>query len=71
MRNFRKLTDPNKINVKPELIRIKTVKNNSTLSNALRYFNVPSNRLEELAVLNGMQVNEQVKKGTLIKVVEK
>ncbi|MEM9824887.1 MAG: peptidase M48, partial [Bacteroidota bacterium] len=71
MRNFRKLTDPNKINVKPELIRVKSVTKSNTLRNALRYYSVPANRLEELAVLNGMQLNDQVTKGTLIKVIGK
>ncbi|WP_235942104.1 M48 family metalloprotease [Pontibacter fetidus] len=69
MTNFKALTDQSKINKKPERVRIKTVANATTLSQALQSFGMPSNRLEELAVLNGMQLNDRVDKGMLIKVV--
>ncbi|WP_239693435.1 M48 family metalloprotease [Rufibacter roseus] len=71
MQSFRQLTDQEKINRKPEVVRIKTVNQNGTLSQVLQSFNTPTNRLEELAILNGMQLSEQVQKGTLIKVVER
>ena len=68
---FNKLTDPSKINVKPERIAIKTVSGNTTLQKALQTFKMPPSRFNELAILNGMQVNTPLKSGTLIKVVEK
>lgn len=68
---FNKLTDPSKMNVKPERIAIKTVPNNMTLQKALQTFKMPANRFNELAILNGMNINEPVKQGMLIKVVEK
>jgi predicted Zn-dependent protease len=67
--NFKTLTDPKKINVKPERIRIKTVSRDGTLESTLRSFKSPPDRLEELAILNGMQLKDRVKKGTLIKVL--
>ncbi len=70
-KNFKALTDPSKINVKPEKIAIKAVARDASLSDALKSFNMPSNRMEELAILNGMKLTDQVKKGTLIKTVEK
>jgi predicted Zn-dependent protease len=70
-RNFKALTDQSKINVKPEKIAIKTVAKDASLSDALKSFNTPSDRLEELAILNGMKLTDHVKKGMLIKVVEK
>ncbi len=70
-KNFKALTDPSKINVQPEKIAIKTVARDASLADALRSFNMPSNRMEELAILNGMKLTDQVKKGMLIKTVEK
>ncbi|MFQ5448342.1 MAG: M48 family metalloprotease [Saprospiraceae bacterium] len=69
--NFKALNDPKKINVKPERIRIKTVSRDATLESALRGFNTPPDRLEELAILNGMELKDRVKKGTLIKTLER
>ena len=71
MKGFKTLTDPSKINVKPERIKIEAVKSNGTLSSALQSFNMPSTRFNELAILNGMELNEQVKQGTLIKTIKK
>ena len=71
MEGFRKLTDQSKINVKPEKVMIKEVKSTGTLATALRAHGVASDRLTELAILNGMKTSDQVTKGTLIKVVGK
>lgn len=70
-KNFRELTDPSKINVYPERVRIKTVNRTTTLADALKGFGVTDKRLEEHAILNGMQQKDQVTPGMLIKVVEK
>ena len=69
MVNFRKLTDPGKLNIQPERILIKTVKRDGSLEQVLSSFGVPANRLKELAIVNGMQLNERLSQGTLIKVV--
>lgn len=69
MTNFKQLTDQAKINKQPERVRIKTVGQSTSLAQALQSLNMPSNRMEELAVLNGMQLNDRVEKGTLIKVI--
>lgn len=69
MQNFKELRDASKLNKKPERIRIKTVAQTGTLEQALRSFNIATNRLEELSVLNGMQLKDRVEKGMLIKVV--
>ncbi|MBB6611851.1 M48 family metalloprotease [Pontibacter sp. Tf4] len=69
MTNFRQLTDQSKLNKKPEIIRIKTVAQNTTLAQALQSNGMPSARMEELAVLNGMQLSDRVEKGMLIKVI--
>lgn len=69
MQNFRRLTDADKLNRKPERIRIKSVTSATTLSQALTRFQVPSARLDEMAILNGMQLTYRLSAGTLIKVV--
>ncbi|HLU89537.1 MAG TPA: hypothetical protein VKZ51_06850, partial [Cyclobacteriaceae bacterium] len=70
MNNFRTLTDPEKLNRQPERIRLKTTGANGTLEQALKTFNVPEKRMEEVALLNGMLLSDELSKGTVIKVVE-
>jgi len=69
MQAFQPLTDPVKINKKPLRIRIRTVGTAMTLSKFLSQNNVPGARLEEHAILNGMQLTDNVPQGTLIKVI--
>jgi predicted Zn-dependent protease len=68
-RNFRELTDSEKLNRKPDVIHIRAVPQSMTLENALKHFNTPAEKLQEMAVLNGMELNEQLGAGTMIKVV--
>jgi predicted Zn-dependent protease len=69
MQNFSVLTDPSKLNKKPERVRVKTVNQQTTLQQALRSLGVPDKRMEEMAVLNGMKMNDRITPGTLIKVI--
>jgi predicted Zn-dependent protease len=71
MTGFEELTDSEKINREPERIRVREVQQTATLSSALSAYKMPQKRLEEIAVLNGMQLDERVERGTLIKVVER
>ncbi|MFD2247398.1 M48 family metalloprotease [Pontibacter ruber] len=71
MENFRELSDPDKLNRKPERVRIKTISQSATLAQALRANKVPDTKMEELAILNGMKLDDRLDQGTLIKVVEK
>lgn len=70
IRNFNELTDSEKLNREPAVIRIKTVPQQMTLQSAFQQFNVSANRFEELAILNGMILSDQLSKGSLIKVIE-
>jgi predicted Zn-dependent protease len=70
MDDFKTLTDPAKINKQPERIRIKTVQQNTTMSDVLRSYKVDEKRMEEVAILNGMQLSDKLSKGTLIKIIE-
>lgn len=70
-RNFKELREAEKLNRKPDVVRIKTVPQAMTLEGAFRHFNMPSERFEELAILNGMLLKDQLGKGTLVKVIGK
>ncbi len=71
IQSFRQLTDASKLNRQPERVRIKTLTQDGTLEQALRRYNVPQNRIEEMAILNGMGASERVSKGMMIKVIER
>ncbi len=70
MESFRQLTDQAKINKKPQRVRIKTINQAITLQQAFTNYKVPATRMEEFAILNGMQLTDKLSVGTLIKVVE-
>jgi len=71
MQNFKELKDTEKLNRKPEVVRIKTLNQTTTLQSALSSYGVPSARFEEMAILNGMQLSQSIQAGTMIKVIEK
>ena len=71
MQQFKELSDPRKMDVKPERVRIRTTRSADTLENSLRSFGIPEKRLKEMTLLNGRSLNDVVPAQTLIKVVEK
>lgn len=70
VQNFQELTAVDKLNRKPEVIRIKTVPQPMTAQAAFQSFQMPANRFDELAIMNGMQLTDKLNKGRLIKVIE-
>ena len=71
MSGFKELKDQAKINVNPERIKIVAVKNSGTLGEALTAYGMTSDRLKELAILNGKDVADEVKQGEKIKILTK
>ena len=71
MNGFKALTDPKRINVVPERIKVVTIANDMTLKDVMIANKIASDRHEEVAILNGMQQNTIVKKGMLVKMIEK
>ncbi len=67
MTSFSRLSDPEYLNRKPDRIRIREVNNSDNLRSILLEYGMPDDRLEELAVLNGMNLTDQVAAGTLVK----
>jgi predicted Zn-dependent protease len=69
MENFRELTDQAKINKQADRIRLITVGQAGTFEQVMRANNVEASRLQELSVLNGMNLDERVEQGMLLKVI--
>jgi predicted Zn-dependent protease len=69
VRGYQRLTDASKLNRQPEHVHIKQAKTATTLSAALTANGVPSKRLEEEAILNGMQLTDRLTPVTLFKVI--
>ncbi len=66
---YQRLSDASKLNRQAEHIRVKQAKTATTLSQALAANGVPSKRLEEEAILNGMQLTDRLPAGSLFKVI--
>ena len=69
MGSFNQLTDASKLNVKPQRIKIQSVRNEGTLADAFNYYKVPQAKMAELALLNNMNLTDRVQAGKLIKVI--
>ena len=71
MSQFKDLWDPKRIHVAPDRIRIRSTRTTDTLENVLRSFGVPNEKLKEMVLLNGGDLNQVIPANTLIKVIEK
>ncbi len=70
-RHFRELSDPRRVNVKPDRIRIRVAGRSDKLENLLRSFGVQNGRLAEAAVLNGRFLSDSIPANMMLKVVER
>lgn len=72
MKNFSALTDAAKLNIKPDRIKIISIRSASvSLIDALKYYKVPDEKFDELALLNNMDLNHELRKGDMIKIISK
>ncbi len=69
MKTFAKLTDSYRLNVKPKKVNVETVQRTGTLASIFASYGVSQEMMNELALLNNMDLNDQVKAGKLIKIV--
>ncbi len=69
MEGFRQLTDQAKLNKKPQRIRNKTIAKSATLEQVFKNYNVPTARMNEMAILNGMNLTDVVPVGMMIKTI--
>ena len=70
-KGFADLRDPNKINVFVDRIKVRQVSRTATLQQHLQSYGTPQDKMEETAILNSMELNQQVAAGTLIKTIAK
>jgi predicted Zn-dependent protease len=71
MYGFKELKDQAKINVQPERIKVVAVKKDGTLGQALNAYSIPTSRHRELSIINGMDATDNVKQGSMIKIISK
>lgn len=69
MTTFATLTDPVKLNIKPKRIRVRSVLRAGTLASAFSSYGVPQSQMAELALLNNMELTDQLPAGKLIKII--
>lgn len=69
MKSFSTLNDPAKLNVKPKRVLVKKVQRTGTLADALAYYGIKKEMMNELALLNNLELTDQVQTGKLIKIV--
>lgn len=71
MSRFKALTNPQRLNVRPDRLRVRATKTAGTLKAALRSLGIADRKLKEIAVLNGKKLTDTVPANTLLKVVER
>lgn len=71
MKSFAKLTDASKINVKPDVLKVRKATRTSTLAEFFKTAGVPTSKYAEFALLNNMELTDQVQTGQMVKIVSK
>ena len=66
---FRNLSDPARINVKPRRLAVRKASGQGNLRQTLEGYGVAGDALEAHAILNGMRLDDDLPAGTLIKIV--
>ncbi len=69
MGKFSKLTDPAKLNKKPERIQSKEVQRSGSVADVLGFYGVPESQKKNIALLNNMNLSDRLAKGDLIKII--
>jgi predicted Zn-dependent protease len=68
---FRSLNDPDKLNRQPERIQVVQAPRDGSFRENMAALNMPNSRLNELGVLNSLQADERVTRGTLLKIIRR
>ena len=69
--NFRSLTDPDKINRKPERVQVKTAPRDGSFREVMMALGMPASRVEELGVLNSHKADDRIARGAAVKIVSR
>jgi predicted Zn-dependent protease len=70
-RSLRALTDPARIRVQPDRLKLITVANNGSFESVVRAAGSQGLNVEDTAILNNAEVDEEVRRGQSLKVVTK
>lgn len=68
---FQNLTESGKINVKPKRLALRRTTAQGSLRQAFQKFGIPDSEWEDLAILNGMTLDDAVPRNTTLKIVVK
>jgi len=71
MRGFRELSNPKRIEVAPQRIRIRQVMMSDRIEVVLRSYGVPEEKIKENILINGLNPGQMVPSSSFIKVIEK
>ena len=71
MTGFSVLTNRTKLSVRPERLKIQKITKNMTLEAAFKQYNVATDKMADLALVNGMELKDKVPANTLIKILSK
>ncbi len=71
MAGFSVLTNRTKLSVKPERIKIQKITKNMTLEAAFKQYKVAAEKMDKLALVNGMELKDNIPANTLIKILSK
>ncbi|WP_128543792.1 M48 family metalloprotease [Larkinella soli] len=66
---FQALTDPEKLNRKPERVQVRAAPRDGSFKDVMTALGMPSNRIDELGVLNSLKANDNVTRGSLLKTI--
>jgi predicted Zn-dependent protease len=69
--SFKTITDPAKLNIKPERIAFVTTPRSGTFAQFLTSQKIPESRFDEYALLNGLLLTDQVPAGQKIKILRR
>lgn len=71
MKGFSPLTDPQLLNKKPDRLHLQRTDRTAPLSQQLTTLGIPQDKLAEFAIVNGMELTDEVPSGTLLKVLQR
>jgi hypothetical protein len=71
MEQFKNLTDPQKLGVKPVRVKIRSAPRAGSLKSVLRSLGTSVDELEKMALLNGKILDDQIPAGAPIKIIAK
>jgi predicted Zn-dependent protease len=69
IRSFRALTDPARLDARPDRVRVVSVAKNATFRDAVAALGKQAVSLDETAILNNAQPDDDVRSGELVKIV--